>query len=155
MPSPKSTDATKNKAADSGRKARRSSLTDEHKAALAVGRDQGRIVRHYLEALERNRPKRGRKRTAESVKRQLVQVEERLQNAGPLDRLHLLQERRDLEAELERKDAAEDIEKLEADFIAVAAEYGQRKGISYASWREAGVSPAVLRMAGISRSARS
>ena len=89
------------------------------------------------------------------MKRQLVQVEERLQNAGPLDRLHLLQERRDLEAELERKDAAEDIEKLEADFIAVAAEYGQRKGISYASWREAGVSPAVLRMAGISRSARS
>ena len=30
--------------------------------------------------------------------------------------------------------------------------YGERKGISYATWREAGVSPAVLKQAGISRS---
>ncbi len=154
MPTSKSTDSAKRKASDSGPKSRRSALSEEHKAALAVGRDQGRVVRHYLEALERNRPKRGRKRTAESVKRQLVQVEERLQNASPLDRLHLLQERRDLEAELERKDAAEDMEQLEDDFISVAAEYGQRKGIGYASWREAGVSPAVLRKAGINRSTR-
>jgi hypothetical protein len=33
----------------------------------------------------------------------------------------------------------------------VAAEYGQRKGISYAAWRELGVSPAVLKRAGITR----
>ncbi|MDQ1502388.1 MAG: hypothetical protein QOD57_115, partial [Actinomycetota bacterium] len=37
-------------------------MSDEHKQALAEGRDQGRGVRLYLEALEKNRPKRGRKR---------------------------------------------------------------------------------------------
>ena len=29
--------------------------------------------------------------------------------------------------------------------------YGDRKGISYAAWRELGVSPAILKRAGISR----
>ncbi len=132
----------------------RSSLTPEHKAALAVGRDQGRTVRRYLEALDRNRPKRGRKRTVESVKRQLTQVQERLEMADPLTKLHLLQERRDLEAELADKDATEDVPQLEADFIEVAAEYGKRKGITYASWREAGVSPSILRKAGIARGSK-
>ena len=42
-------------------------MSDEHKAALAEGRNQGRAVRNYLEALDQNRPKRGRKRTTESV----------------------------------------------------------------------------------------
>ncbi len=130
-------------------------MTPEHKAALAVGRDQGRTVRRYLEALDRNRPKRGRKRTVESVKRQLTQVQERLEMADPLTKLHLMQERRDLEAELADKDATEDVPQLEADFIEVAAEYGKRKGITYASWREAGVSPSVLRKAGITRGAKS
>src|SRR5689334_9539098 len=37
-------------------------MSDEHKAALAEGRAQGRAVRLYLEALEANKPKRGRKR---------------------------------------------------------------------------------------------
>lgn len=130
-------------------------MTPEHKAALAVGRDQGRTVRRYLEALDRNRPKRGRKRTVESVKRQLTQVQERLEMADPLTKLHLMQERRDLETELADKDATEDVPQLEADFIEVAAEYGKRKGITYASWREAGVSPSVLRKAGITRGAKS
>ena len=34
----------------------RSTMSDEHKAALAEGRDQGRAVRRYLEALETSRP---------------------------------------------------------------------------------------------------
>ncbi|MGH9103754.1 MAG: hypothetical protein ACRDYD_12350 [Acidimicrobiales bacterium] len=136
------------------KKSVRSSLTPEHKAALAVGREQGRVVRHYLEALERNRPKRGRKRTVESIKRQLAAVEARLELADPLSRLHLVQERRDLEAELARKDGTEDIGSLEEEFVKVAGEYGRRKGITYASWREAGVSPSILRQAGVSRSSR-
>lgn len=41
----------------------RRAMSDEHKAALAEGRDQGRAVRRYLDALEQHRPKRGRKRT--------------------------------------------------------------------------------------------
>ena len=39
---------------------RQRAMSEEHKAALAEGREQGRVVRRYLEALESQRPKRGR-----------------------------------------------------------------------------------------------
>jgi hypothetical protein len=129
-------------------------LTTEHKAALGAGREQGRVVRRYLETLERNRPKRGRRRTPESVKRQLAAVEERLAAADALTRLHLAQERRDLQAELSGKASSDDLGSLEEEFVKVAAEYGKRKGITYASWRESGVSAATLRKASIGRSVR-
>lgn len=129
----------------------KSPMSDQHKEALAVGREQGRSVRRYLEALELYRPKRGRKRTPESVRRQLKTVEERIENADPLSRLHLLQERMDLEAELAKKEHGVNIAELEEEFIKSAKEYGERKNISYAAWREAGVDPAVLKKAGIER----
>ena len=37
-------------------------MSAQHKEALAVGRDEGRAVRRYLEALEAHKPRRGRKR---------------------------------------------------------------------------------------------
>jgi hypothetical protein len=37
--------------------------------------------------------------------------------------------------------------------VKAARDYGQRKGISYAAWREAGVDAAVLKKAGIGRGA--
>ena len=43
-------------------------MSDEHKAALAEGRAQGRAVRAYLEALEANKPRRGRKRTVATAR---------------------------------------------------------------------------------------
>ena len=130
----------------------RRSMSDDHKAALAQGREEGRVVRRYLEALERHRPKRGRKRTAETVERRLVTIEAELGSADPLTRLQLTQERMDLESELAgMSDQHEDLTELEAAFIEVAAAYGARKGISYTAWRAAGVAPAVLRSAGISR----
>ena len=50
-----------------GAKKRQRAMSDEHKAALAEGREQGRVVRRYLEALESSRPKRGRRRTPETI----------------------------------------------------------------------------------------
>ena len=38
-------------------------MSDQHKAALAKGRAEGKIVREYLEGLRATKPKRGRKRT--------------------------------------------------------------------------------------------
>jgi hypothetical protein len=126
-------------------------MSDSHKAALAEGREQGRAVRRYLEALEAHRPKRGRKRTPESVQKRLASIDERLADADPLTRLHLVQERMDLENELSSSDNAVDLEALEDEFVAAAGPYGQRKGITYSAWRQAGVDPAVLRRAGIRR----
>ncbi len=132
-------------------KSTRTPMSDEHKAALAEGRNQGRSVRRYLEALEAHKPKRGRKRTTESVKKRLDRIDVELAKADPLKRLQLIQERLDLKAELETAGAKVDLSGLEAEFVAAAADYSARKGISYAAWRELGVEAAVLKRAGISR----
>lgn len=133
-------------------KPKKRAMTDEHKAALAEGRNHAHIVGRYLEALEAHKPKRGRKRTADSVKKRLAAVEQELKTASALNRLTLLQERRDLEVELAGMQAGKpDLGGLEKDFVRVAKPYSARKGISYGAWREFGVSPEVLKKAGITR----
>src|SRR4051794_31207587 len=69
------------------------SMTPAHKQALATGREQARHVGNYLDALEAHKPKRGRKRTLESVSRQLAELEPRLARAAGLKKLQLAQER--------------------------------------------------------------
>lgn len=128
-------------------------MSQEHKNALALGREQGRSVRRYLEALDAHRPKRGRKRTAESIQRRLDDIEARLETAEPLSRLQLVQERMNLQAELASKADTVDLSQLEEEFVEAAKDYGERKGITYAAWREAGVDAAVLKRAGIRRGA--
>ncbi|MGD0219849.1 MAG: hypothetical protein ABSC73_05235 [Acidimicrobiales bacterium] len=128
-------------------------MTSEHKAALAAGRTQGLAVRRYLEALERNRPRRGRRPSAESLRKQLHEISARLKDADPLQRLHLIQRRKGIEARLSAGSGPEDISALEKGFVGAAAEYGARKGIDYATWREAGVPAEVLRRAGVHRGA--
>jgi hypothetical protein len=126
-------------------------MSAEHKAALAKGREEGRVVRRYLEALDEHKPRRGRKRTPESIKKRLVVVEEQLYDADPLSRLHLLQERDDLSVELARNDASDELASAEKAFVKVAKAYGRRKGIDYGTWRAVGVSIPVLERAGITR----
>jgi hypothetical protein len=132
------------------------SMTEEHKAALAEGRDQGRVVRRYLETLESHRPKRGRKRTPETISKRLTAIDEKLAGADPLSRLHLVQERLDLQRQLESENGTGvDLEQLEVEFIEVAGSYSERKGITYDAWRAVGVEPRVLKAAGILRSSAS
>ena len=131
---------------------RKSTMTTAHKRALAQGRELGRAVRKYLDALDQNRPRRGRKRTTESIKRRLDAIAKQLTDASPLQRLQLVQERMDLKAELEHLGSKVDLSALERDFAQVARDYSERKGISYAAWRELGVPADVLKRAGIGRS---
>jgi hypothetical protein len=127
-------------------------MSDEHKAALAEGREHGRAVRRYLEALGTHRPKRGRRRTADDVRRRLAAIDEEMAGADALARLHLTQERLDLGRDLEATgDGGARLAALEAEFVRVAAAYSRRKGITYDSWRAAGVEARVLRAAGIGR----
>lgn len=126
-------------------------MSDAHKAALAEGRNQGRAVRRYLEALEAHKPKRGRKRTPESMQKRLDRIDTELASADALKRLQLIQERLDLSAELEATSEKVDLSGLEQEFVGAAAAYSSRKGISYAAWRELGVEASVLKRAGIGR----
>jgi len=126
-------------------------MSDEHKAALAKGRVEGRVVREYLEGLRATKPKRGRKRTAETVTARLETIDTELESASPIDELLLVQERRDLRSELESMSDTIDMEQLEAEFVTVAKSYSQSKQISYHSWRDVGVEASVLKAADISR----
>ena len=128
-------------------------MTDEHKAALAAGREQGAAVRRYLDALEANRPKRGRKRTPDSITKRLSSIDEKMKSANSLAKLQLTQERADLGTELAsmRSTTTVDLTSLEGEFVKSASSYGSRKGITYSTWRSAGVSAPVLKKAGISR----
>jgi hypothetical protein len=128
-------------------------MTAEHKAALAKGREQANAVRAYLDALEANRPKRGRKRTPESITKRIAAIDAQYETAGSLTALQLLQERKNLEVELvalQRK-AGPDLDKLRKGFVRQARAYGAAKGIEYATWREMGIPADVLREAGITR----
>src|ERR1700722_5032128 len=115
-------------------------MSDTHKEALAEGRNHARIVGSYLDALEANKPKRGRKRTPDSVKKRLAAVATELKEAKSRTRLDLLQERRNLEVELATMQASTpDLSGLEKEFVRVAKAYSSKKGISYGAWREFGV----------------
>ena len=125
----------------------RTKMTETEKTEVAA-------VRDYLKALEQNAPRRGRRRTPESVERQLAVLEGEMEGASVTKRLGLIQERIDLEADLEalQQAGSVDLSALEAGFATHAAAYGGRRGISYAAWREVGVSSATLKSAGIRRS---
>ena len=125
----------------------RTKMTETEKTEIAA-------VRDYLKALEQNAPQRGRKRTPESMKRQLAVLEGEMEGASVTKRLGLIQQRIDLEADLEalQQAGSVDLSALEAGFATHAAAYGGRRGISYAAWREVGVSSATLKSAGIRRS---
>jgi hypothetical protein len=126
-------------------------MSDSHKAALAAGRAEGRVVRDYLEALRTNKPKRGRKRTADSIKKRLIAIEKELPSADALTELKLIQEQLDLEQELLSVGNRVDLSGLQAEFIKVAKDYSERHNLSYSAWRKVGVEPSVLKAAGIGR----
>ena len=125
----------------------RTKMTNAEKAEVTA-------IRDYLKALEQNAPRRGRKRTPDGIRRQLASVTTEMEKATVTRQLDLVQQRIDLEAELETLEQADsvDLSDLEANFVDHAASYGGRRGISYAAWREVGVSAATLKAAGIRRS---
>ncbi len=124
-------------------------MSDEHKAALAEGRRQARAIKVYLEALGA-RP--GRPVTKAGLEKRLRQIEAQLAATGdPLRRVELIQRRMDTNRALDSMLEPVDMKALEAGFVANAAAYSERKGISYAAWREVGVPAAVLNQAGIRR----
>jgi hypothetical protein len=126
-------------------------MSSSHKAALAKGREEGRIVRQYLEALESTKPRRGRKRTPDSIRKRLATIDATLPEADPLSKLHLVEEKQRLQSELSQTGKTVDLASLEKAFVKVARPYGERKGISYSAWRTVGVSASVLQQAKIPR----
>lgn len=121
----------------------------DHKAKLAQGRADARVVKAYLEYLEDNRPKRGRRRTEDSITARLAAIELELEDASSLARLNLYQEQTDLEAELAAMKEKVDGTELRANFIEAASRYATSKGIRRAAFRQMGIDLQTLREAGV------
>ncbi|MCC5949647.1 MAG: hypothetical protein JJT89_14445 [Nitriliruptoraceae bacterium] len=129
-------------------------MSEEHKAALARGRAQGRAIREYLAALEQER-KPGRKLDKDTAEQRIAEVQTRIDDEpDPAKRVELIQRRLDLEERLVELADEPDVQALEAGFVDAAAEYSERKGISYPAWRELGVPAATLKAAGVKRTRR-
>ena len=131
-------------------------MSDEHKAALARGREQSRTIRRYLEALAERKPRRGRKVTLESLQARLkkarIDLELAKEQKKQLKELQLIQLTMDLEKAIANfSDGDGDFRKLETEFITVVEAYSISKGISYETWREVGVSAEVLASAGMKK----
>ncbi len=129
-------------------------MSADHKAKLAQGRAESRVVSRYLDALAAGKGKRGRKRTPESVNMQIARIDKEIAEAAPLRRLELVQRRMDLVSERDRLAQRVDLEGVEREFIKVAKSYAERNAISYVAFRELGVPAEVLKRAGISRAQR-
>ncbi|MBW3658817.1 MAG: hypothetical protein KY457_09275 [Actinobacteria bacterium] len=129
-------------------------MSDEHKAALAKGRAQGRAVREYLEAVaEGSRP--GRRLSPDEIRAKIEGLHQQIEEEdNAAKRVELIQRRLDYEDRLSKVEDAPDMEALERGFVEAAQEYSERKGITYTAWREAGVPAAVLKQAGVPRTRR-
>ncbi len=130
-------------------------MTDEHKAALARGRRESKAIKSYLAAISVPK-RRGRPVTPEALEAKIEALDARKRSeADPLARVDLIQARLDAQAALDDMTATVDMEALEAGFVRYASSYSERKGISWAAWREAGVPASVLAAAGVKRTRKS
>ncbi len=125
-------------------------MSPEHKEALAKGRVEARDIKAYLAALGSRKP--GRPVTTESLKAKVATLRHKIATeTDPLRAVDLRQSRLVAERALANLAEPVDLDRLEQGFVASAGSYSDRKGISYAAWREAGVPAAALRKASISR----
>jgi hypothetical protein len=131
------------------KKTARRTMSDEHKQAIADARRQNQAVRDYLNALTTVKPA-GRRPSATPE-----QLQEQIDAEGdPVKRLELIQRRIDVEDRLAAEQDLPDLDNLQDSFVAVAADYAARKGITYTAFRELGVPAPVLKEAGIPRTRR-
>lgn len=124
-------------------------MSSSHKAALANGRAEGKVIREYLEIVEATKPRRGRKRTPESINRRLKAITSEMEMCDALTKVRLVQERLNLQRELSSMKNKAQVAEAESRFIKVAKKFSVRNEITYDAWREIGVSPTVLKRAGI------
>ena len=95
-------------------------MSEEHKAAIAAGRIEAAAVRDYLDALETNRPKRGRQVSPETLApARKADIDGQLGSGDmkPIKKLEMLQDRRDIDAQLAEFQTEPDMGAVEAGFV--------------------------------------
>jgi len=130
-------------------------LSASHKRALAEGRTMSATVDRYLAAV--NTPKRrGRKVSQAALVERLGAAQTRAKSATGVERVLAAQEVRDISSRIAAMQSAgtTDLKDLENAFVRVAKAFGEKRGIGYGAWRDAGVPAVVLKRAGVARTRR-
>ena len=130
-------------------------VTADQKQAMQRGRRDAAAVDAYLKAL-RIPKRRGRPISIDELETRRAKALADAETSEGIARLKSLQAAADLEARIEQaSERAEiDIDALAEAFVAVASRYSSQHGITYTTWREAGVPAAVLKQAGIRQTRR-
>jgi hypothetical protein len=130
-------------------------LSASHKRALIEGRTMSATIDRYLAAV--NTPKRrGRKVSQATLVERLGAAQTRVKTAAGVDRVLAAQEVRDLTARIAAMTSGDgnELKELETAFVRIAKAFGEKRGIGYGAWRDAGVPAVVLKRAGIARTRR-
>lgn len=130
-------------------KTKQQKFDEDRRQAMAHGQHSSKAVRRYLEALQSDRSSVDVERLQEQSEKLHAQIAE---ETSPIKQLQLVQKRIDVEDQLTAAGSGPSIEECEQEFIEWAADYANRKGISYRAYREMGVPAAVLKEAGVPRS---
>ncbi len=69
------------------KKVAKRTMSEDHKAKLAQGRSESRVVSRYLDAIAAGKGRRGRKRTPESISMQITRIDKELDSAAPIRKL--------------------------------------------------------------------
>ena len=129
---------------------KRTNLSKEEVARRRLSRLQTRVMREYLDGLESVTPQRGKGRK-KSPEQRIEEAKQGLATENDnLTRVLLLQKLRDAEQEKEMRDTV-NMQSREDAFVEHLLAYSERKGVSYKTWRDAGVPAHVLRRGGLSR----
>lgn len=114
-------------------------------------RSQTVAIRRYLARLDAQ-PRNGQRTSPEKIQERLEKLRADLDDADPITRVKMIQQRLQLEEQLANAGEESELDAAEAAFIENAWDWAQREGISYAALREVGVPANVLAQAGIARS---
>jgi len=121
------------------------------RAAVMAARQEADAVRRYLSTIGTD-ARTARHATPEALGARYARLTDSLrEEADPLKRLELEQARLDLAAAMAIAVPTTDLAEVEAAFIACAASWARRKGVTYAAFRTVGVPAATLKAAGIGR----
>ncbi len=112
-------------------------------------------VDRYLAAVSTPK-RRGRKVSEAVLVERLDTARARAKTATGVERVLAAQEVRDLSDRISALVSASgtDLKESENAFVRIAKDFGERRGIGYGAWRDAGVPAAVLKRAGVARTRR-
>lgn len=123
--------------------------SEAYAAAITAGWRECQVVDRYLEHVRIERTRLTVRPTVQMIERRLTEIGREVKRIDGFLVFGTISKHGELSAQIRSLAEALDRLSTEDDFVAVAASFGRRHGIDYATWREFGVAHSVLARASI------